>query len=112
MPTVCGAGLAFAQPKVSKTLVGANAAVGVNAMTKLCPASAAMLTGVSVVPVSALVVGLVVRKWKLAGMLVAGAIAQVEALPCPALRIVANAVAVAPTATERLSGNTAATSPM
>src|ERR1700733_15345992 len=41
-------------------------------------------------------------------MLVAGAIVQVEASAGPALIIVAKAVGVAPSSTERLSGNTAA----
>jgi hypothetical protein len=67
-----------------------------------------MLAGVLGVPVSALLVGSAVWNAKLAGRPVAGVIAQVEASPGPALMIVAKAVAVAPTATERLSGSTAA----
>ena len=60
-------------------------------------------------PVNALVDGSVVWKTKLAGMLVAGAIVQVEASAGPASIIVANAVAVLPICTDRLSGSTAAT---
>src|SRR3984885_746962 len=70
-----------------------------------------MLTGVFGVPVSALVAGLVVWKAKLAGTGAGGGIEQIEAWPVQQLMIVANAVAgVPPTSTERLSGNTAATS--
>jgi len=47
-----------------------------------------------------------------AGTLVCGAIPQAAASPGPALTIVANAVAVAPTSTERLAGNIAAASTM
>jgi hypothetical protein len=52
----------------------------------------------------------VVLNRKLAGITVCGVIAQLEAVPGPALIIVVKAVAVAPISTERLSGNTAATS--
>jgi hypothetical protein len=99
----------LAQVKVNATLVGANAAVGVNAITKLCACPAEMLTGVFGVPVTALVLGFVVWNTKLAGMLVAGAIVQVEASSGPASIIVAKAVGVAPSSTERLNGSTAAT---
>ena len=56
---VAGAG-ALAQVNVKVTLVGLNAAVGVNAITKVPACPAAMLAGVFGVPVSALVVGSVV----------------------------------------------------
>src|SRR5580700_7891875 len=101
---------ALAQVKANATSVGAKAAVGVSAITKLCACPAGMLAGVLAVPVRALVVGSVVWNTKPAGMPVVGAIVQVEASAGPALMIVANAVAVLPTATERLVGSTAATS--
>lgn len=60
-PVTTGAGAALLQLKLTATLVGANAALGVSATTKLCdPLWPAMLTGVLAVPVRALVVGLVV----------------------------------------------------
>jgi hypothetical protein len=37
-PTIAVAGLALAQPNAKLMLAGENAAVGVNAMTKLCDA--------------------------------------------------------------------------
>src|SRR5580700_10625515 len=87
---------ALAQVKVKATSVGGNAAVGVNAITKVPACPAAMLVGVLAVPVTALVLGSVVWNRKLAGTLVAGAIVQVAALSGPALMIVAKAVGVAP----------------
>jgi len=110
-PTVVAAGPgALAQVKTNATLVGENAATGVKATTKLCACPDGMLTGVFMVPVTALVAGLVVWNAKFAGMLVAGAIVQVEASAGPASIIVAKTVAVLPISTERLTGRTAATS--
>src|ERR1700733_14516499 len=110
-PVIEVAGLgALAQVKMNATFVGLNAAVGVNATTKVPACPAAMSAGVLAVPVSALVVGSVVWKTKLAGMPVAGAIVQVAASAGPASMIVAKAVGVAPISTERLVGRTAATS--
>src|SRR5580692_8773222 len=100
---------ALAQLKVNATLVGAKGASGVNSITKVWSFPAGMSTGVLAVPVSLSVVGSVVWKANCAGMLVAGAIVQVDALSVPALMIVANAVARLPTCTERLVGSTAAT---
>ena len=60
MPVRTGAEAALVQPKLNETSVGANAAVGVKAMTKLCDAPCAILTGVLAVPVTALVAGSVV----------------------------------------------------
>jgi hypothetical protein len=59
-PMSTGAGTTFVQAKLSTTLVGSNALLGVNAITKLCACLAGISTGVLTVPVSALVVGLVV----------------------------------------------------
>jgi len=61
-------------------------------------------------PVSALVAGLVVWYTKLAGTVVTGTIAQPLKAEEPLLMIVAKAVAVLPSSTERLDGNTAETS--
>jgi len=109
-PVTEAAGLgALAQVKVNAISVGAKVAVGVRAITKLCACPAAMLTGVLAVPISALVVGSVVWNTKLAGTPGAGAIVHVAALSGPASMIVAKAVAVLPTSTERLSGSIAAT---
>src|SRR6516162_6152919 len=107
-PEVVGAGAALAQAKLNPTSVGANAAVGVKAMTKLCAAPCGISTAVLAVPVTWLVAGSVVWKAKLAGTLVAGVIVHDVAVPGPVLMIVANAVAAIPTWTERLIGNTAA----
>lgn len=60
IPVSVATGLALAQEKVKTMSVGANAAVGVRAMTKLCAAPWAMSAGVLGVPVSVLVFGLVV----------------------------------------------------
>jgi hypothetical protein len=60
IPTIVPTWNTLAQVKAKVTLVGAKAAVGVSAMTKLCACPAAILTGVLAVPVSALVVGSVV----------------------------------------------------
>src|SRR3984885_15524727 len=109
IPKISGAGLALAQPKVNWTVVGVNGALGVNAITKLCACPAGMLTGVFGVPVSALVVGSVVWKRKVDGIVVNGRIVQVKASAGPASIIVAKAVAVLPISMERLSGSTAAT---
>ena len=59
-PVTTGAGGVLVQMKLNATLVGAIAAVGVSAMTKLCDAFAGISTGVSSVPVTALVLGFVV----------------------------------------------------
>ena len=69
-----------------------------------------MSTGVLEVPVSTLVNGSVVWNRKSAGTLVIGAMPQLVAVCSSVLMIVANAVAVSPTCTERLLGRTAATS--
>jgi hypothetical protein len=59
-PVLLCAALTPVQSKPSITIVGANGALGVNAMTKLCEAPAAIDAGVFGEPVSALVAGLVV----------------------------------------------------
>jgi hypothetical protein len=109
-PVLLGGALTPVQSKPSITIVGANGALGVNAMTKLCEAPAAIDTGVFGEPVSALVAGLVVWYTKLAGTMVTGTTVQPLAADEPLLMMVANAVAVLPTWTDRLDGNTAATS--
>src|SRR5689334_16123883 len=69
-----------------------------------------MLTGVFKVPVRALVCGSVVWNWKLAAIEVPRLRPQlVPILVELALMMVAKAVAVLPTCTERLAGNTAET---
>jgi hypothetical protein len=70
---------------------------------------AGISTGVLIDPVSALVIGLVVWYVKVAGTDVRGARLQPVAVSAAVLIIVANAVAVPPTWTERLLGRTAAT---
>src|SRR5262250_791608 len=104
------AGAAFAQSKTMGTSAGAIGAVGVKANTKLCVPAAGMSTGVFTVPVTWLVTGSVVWKANVAATLVPGARLHPVAIPDPALMMVANAVAAAPTRTERLLGSTAATS--
>ena len=59
-PETAGAGLALAQPNVKATLVGAKAAFGAKAMTKVYPAPTGISAGVLAVPVSAFVAGSVV----------------------------------------------------
>ena len=53
-PVLLGAALTPVQSKPSITIVGANGALGVNAMTKLCEPPAAIDTGAFGEPVSAL----------------------------------------------------------
>src|SRR5688500_3193183 len=69
-----------------------------------------MVAGVCGAPVSALVAGLVVWYRNEAGNDVAGLIAQPTPATAPGLMMVANAVAVPPTWTERLDGRMAAAS--
>jgi hypothetical protein len=68
-----------------------------------------MLTGVLGAPTSTLVDGLVLWYRKVAGTIVMGAMEQLVAVVAPALTMVANAVAVPPTTTDRLPGSTAET---
>ena len=75
-PVSLGAALTPVQSKPSVMVVGANGALGVNAMTKLCEAPAAIDAGVFGEPASAFVAGLVVWYTKLAGTVVTGTIVQ------------------------------------
>src|SRR5262245_60929142 len=59
-PVITGAGLALAHAKRSWTSVGAKAAVGVKAKTKVWFVAAAISTGLFAAPVTAFVVGFVV----------------------------------------------------
>ncbi len=108
-PTTPGAGKEFRQSKVNATSRGAKASVGVKAKTKVWATPAGISTGVLAVPVTALVVGSVVWKLKVAGKVVTGEIEQPVAVAVPALMMVAKAVAGVPTCTERLAGRTAET---
>src|SRR5712691_622648 len=110
MPEMARAGSVLAQSNCNCTSVGGNVAVGVNAKTNVCAFPPGISTGVLVEPITALVVGSVVRKTKVAGTVVSGAMVQPVAVLEPVLIIVAKAVAGVPTWTERLLGSTAATS--
>src|SRR5262245_3773153 len=107
-PGLVGAGAPFAQLKAKVKSLGAIGADGVSASTKLWLAPAAMSTVALGLPVTRLVAGSVVWNANCAGTVVTGATRHPTASPPPVLIMVAKAVAVAPTCTERLAGRTAA----
>src|SRR5262245_57362046 len=108
-PGKSGAANPFAHWKPSGTAVGGVAVVGVSAKTKLWLDPGGMSAGVFGVPVTALVVAFVVWYVKPAARGVTRETPQPGAGVSFGFTIVANAVAGAPTVTERLDGNTAAT---
>ena len=80
-PELIGAGAPLLHAKLSCTSVGANAAVGLKAITKLCDAPAAKVTGILGVPVATFVLALVVWYEKPGGTADSGVIPQFVKVP-------------------------------
>jgi hypothetical protein len=107
-PEMTRAALTLLHEKVNVTSVGPNALPIVKAIKNDCPPPAGIEAGVLGEPVRVFVDGSVVWYMKVAGTAMAGLIAQSVAVVPPPFRMVAKAVAVPPTWTERLLGRIAA----
>ena len=107
-PSITSACGVLAQSKPSDTAVGEKGAVGVRPNMNVCEPLGANVTSVFGTPVRAFVAGSVVWKKKLAGKLSNSAIPQPSIVALVVFSTVAKAVAVVPTCTDRLPGNTAA----
>src|SRR5262245_5159118 len=105
-PVMTGADAVLVQLKLKRTSVAANAALGVIEITYVCRPPAGMSTAVLGEPVTALVLGSVVWNDSVAGSVVSKPMPQLKAVTLAGLMIVAKAVAVADTSTERLDGKT------